>query len=128
MIQLGTLRDKQGFKFNNLTANNLLDLFSNPDIANSIPIEERYNIFYTIAHHLKGKRKVSEKSFQQLDIIPFDIDEMDTSAELLPRYVEVILKAIGCTLDSTSVVFSGNGLHFLVHLDSNNRRGVFKKT
>ena len=45
------------------------------DLPTFLRPEERYNIFYTVAHHLEGERTI--KSWQCQDIIPFDLDGID---------------------------------------------------
>lgn len=81
-----------------------------------VPEEERENLYYTVAHCGDEKRVID---FQ--DILPFDIDEIGANADLPPDqifdlYAKVVTDAIGADLSKTGVVFSGNGLHFLIHL------------
>lgn len=72
-----------------------------------VPDEERFNLYYTIAFCKDAKR-----DFDWQEIMPFDIDGIDT--ERRAEYVAPVLEALQVDAAKTVVVFSGNGLHFVV--------------
>lgn len=76
-----------------------------------IPQNERYNIHYTVAQCMEERgRKMAAQ-----EIIPFDIDEMDASR--YEEYIAPVCAALGVKRDEIGLVFSGNGLHFLILLE-----------
>ena len=77
-----------------------------------LPKEERYNLFYTVAHHLEGQR--TKKSWQAQDIIPFDLDGIDLTR--IDEYQDVVAEVLGFDLYKCAVVYSGNGVHILVEV------------
>lgn len=100
--------------------------FSEPmDIFNSdkldlllkeIPEDERYNLFFTVAHCFEQKgRKMKEQW-----LIPFDIDGIDLPAgrevEEAERVARTAAAAIGIDYKYLSVVYSGHGVQFFIHL------------
>lgn len=123
MIQILGIRqftDKKGkkekivtydaFLDKNWRQKNHKDMFTNIDkVIADIPADERFNIFYTIAHCNAEKR-----SFNHSEILAFDIDEMDQDKKL--EYIDIVLAAINLTRSNTTVIDSGNGLHFILQL------------
>lgn len=124
MIQVGSLRtwiQKDGTeskpyfkpvpKFNYKT---LRDLFDNieADLPSKLGADEHYNLFYTVAHHLEGKRQIT--SWQGQDIIPFDLDGIDL--DRIDEYPPLVAEACGFDLSKTAIVYSGNGCHILVQV------------
>ena len=90
----------------------ILDLFKNlKQHLNRIPQEEHWNLFYTIANCKDEKR-----GFLALGALALDIDGIDKT--LIPQYVELVAKILELQNSSLSVVSSGNGLHFIIHLKS----------
>jgi P4 family phage/plasmid primase-like protien len=109
------------FHDKNWRADSLGALFKDLDkhIA-AIPEADRWNIFYTLANCSEGKR-----DFKSQDIIAFDVDGIDTT--LLDSYIAVSCSALDVRQDQIGVVFSGNGLHFLVHIKDTIRDARFFK-
>jgi P4 family phage/plasmid primase-like protien len=104
-------------------------LFTNIDkIVEEIPEGERYNLFWTAAHCKPGTRVLLEQ-----DILPFDIDDIDTSK--LESYVEPISQALSIHPEKCPIVFTGNGIQFIVGLKNKitseeffqKNRGAYKK-
>ena len=109
MIQIVKLR--RGISFLNINVDRLEELFSEPnDVVRKIPEKERFNIYYTLAHHREGER--NKESFKKQSVIPFDIDDIDTTK--INEYLPLIEKALKVDLSKCAVVASGNGLHVLV--------------
>lgn len=94
---------------------------------NKVPDSERWNLFYTVAVCGDAKR-----SFSRGEILPFDIDGLDITR--VKEYIAPVIKTLKLDLNKTAIVFSGNGLHFLVKLYPaidekgfyNERRGQYK--
>lgn len=120
MIQIGHLKTwftKEGEKkvffkvVKGVSFKNLNDLFKNvKEKINTLPEEEKANLFYTVAHHLEGKRTF--KSWQGQDIIPFDLDGIDLNQ--IDRYPKIAAEALGVDLKKCGVNYTGNGIHLLV--------------
>lgn len=104
----------------NWRAPNLHTLFENLDkyIA-QIPEHERFNIYYTAAECGEKKREIKIQH-----VIPFDIDELkitDSPGDSLPfkecdAYIDTVCKSLEIQRSETGIVFSGNGLQFLVQI------------
>lgn len=75
-----------------------------------IPPAERWNLYYT--SHTCDTPKRKWKSPQE--VLPFDIDGIDV--ENVEAYIPLILEATGLKREETGIVFSGNGLQFVVGL------------
>jgi P4 family phage/plasmid primase-like protien len=87
-------------------------LFKNIDsYLKEIPEKERFNLFYTVAICSDKKRE-----FSQQTVIVFDIDGIDHM--LTEQYIAVTLKTLGLSHLETGIVASGNGLHFIVGLQT----------
>lgn len=80
--------------------------------------DEIWNVYYTVCECLEEPGR----KFLRQSHIPFDIDGLDlpfdttvdrTKLEIISR---AVCEAIGVGFDDTAVVFSGNGLQFLVGL------------
>lgn len=115
MIQLGKIR--KGFSFiDGFIYPSIDELFKNveKDLDKFIAQNEQYNIYFTVAHHLKGKRKGD--SFKQQDVIAFDIDGVDTNN--LDAYPPVICDALGVSPNDCGIIYSGNGIHIYIKLVS----------
>ena len=127
MIQIGTIRDKKGFNFiAGFNYPTIRELFNRveKDLDKFIAQNEQFNLYFTVAHHLQGKRKAD--SFKQQNVIAFDIDGVDTSR--LDDYLAPIEKALAVPLDKCGVVYSGNGIHIYVGLkEPISDRDYFKK-
>lgn len=77
---------------------------------------ENFNIYYTVSDCLEERgRKLLRQNH-----IPFDVDKLelgdsfDISDEVLRPIAEVVCAAIGVDYARVGIVFSGNGLQFLV--------------
>jgi P4 family phage/plasmid primase-like protien len=79
-----------------------------------IPPAERWNVFYTTAHHGGQGKQRDGASFESQDILPFDIDGIDIA--LADSYIPIVANFLGLPDSQFTVVLSGNGLHFLVQL------------
>ena len=123
MIQIGRIR--QGFQyFDQVNAPSIEELFNKlPDIIAQIPSEERWNCYYTLAHHEVGNRIT--KTFQSQEVIAFDIDGIDTSN--YSDYIPVVCDALSIDAAKTLVINSGNGLHFLILVEPITDVKYFKK-
>lgn len=100
---------KKGFHYKSLK-----ELFDNvqADLDNHYSEEDQYNLFYTVAHHLEGKRERS--SWQGQDIIPFDLDGIDL--DRIDEYPSIVAEVCGFDLDKCAIVYSGNGCHILLQV------------
>jgi len=109
MIQLLKLRGNA--RFICVQAPTVQDVINDSaDIAKGL--SEPVNIFYTLAHHTKGKR--THKSFESQDVLPFDIDGIDHAKT--ETYIEIICRTLGLDVKTTGIIASGNGLHLLVRI------------
>lgn len=91
---------------------NVDDLFTRPKEIldqNNIPEDQRFNLYYTIA-----KCDGTKRGFAQLEIIAFDIDDIDKSK--IELYEAPVLDVLGVKPQTCAVVSSGGGLHFIVKL------------
>lgn len=91
-------------------AENVSSLFQNLDsLLSTIPESEHYNLYYTVASCLEE----SGRKFEQQNVIPFDIDNINV--DMVSEYISPVLMALGgLEFGKTGIVFSGNGLQFLV--------------
>jgi putative DNA primase/helicase len=124
MLQIGTIR--KGFSFiDGFIYPSLGELFERveKDLPKFLAENDRYNVYFTVAHHLKGKR--IGDSFKQQDVIAYDIDGVDYSR--IMEYLPAIEQALGVDIDKCGVVFSGNGLHIYIKVNPITDRGYFKK-
>jgi P4 family phage/plasmid primase-like protien len=97
----------------NWRAPSVVDLFQNIDhYTSKIPTKERYNLFYTVANCAEGKRQ-----FQEQHVMVFDVDGLDHGQDR-ERYITAVCSALGLDRKATGIVFSGNGLHFIVGLQT----------
>ncbi len=109
----------------NFTGSSVMSLFMhNEDVINKIPESERFNLHYTLCEcHQDDK----PRQFYRQNIIPFDIDGVDTSR--IDDYLEPVLDVLGVHRSDTGIVNSGNGLHFLIGLETYiEDAGYFKDT
>lgn len=88
-------------------------LFANIETyLEKIPEKEQWNLYYTCANCLEEKgRKLREQS-----VLPFDVDGIDV--ERRKEYLKPVLQALGVKHDDTGIIFSGNGLQFIIGLSS----------
>lgn len=105
---------EKGWRFNNL-----FDVFDNEKLTtllDKIPEAERYNVYFTVANCYEQKGRKLRAQWA----IPFDIDGMSLpingEVEEAKRIVQVATKAIGVNYEDVSVVYSGNGVQFFIHI------------
>lgn len=87
-------------------------------IKSQIGEDQLWNVYYTVCECLEepGRKFLSQSH------IPFDIDGLDLPFDTsVPRpqielVARAVCEAIGVSFDETGVVFSGNGLQFLIGL------------
>jgi putative DNA primase/helicase len=104
---------KHAFHDKQWQAPSVIDVFANlSQYLEVIPPEEHYNLYYTACNCLPDTKK--PRLFAYQEIIPFDIDGIDPTAE--SKYVEVICDTLAIDPDETGIVFSGNGLQFIIGL------------
>lgn len=102
----------------NWRAVSLPHLFANLEqTLEKIPEKERYNLFYTVANCADGKRE-----FREQHVMVFDVDGIADSAKSDPAqlepYIKAVCEALRIERSQTGLVFSGNGLHFIVGLQT----------
>ena len=124
MLQIGKLRywtppnetEEKGFikMVKGFYYPDLKTMFDNveSDLPKFLNEKEHYNLFYTVAHHLQGKRYKS--SWQGQEIIPFDLDGIDL--DRIDEYPPLVAEACGFDLSKCAIVYSGNGCHILVQV------------
>lgn len=76
-----------------------------------VPKRERWNLFFTIADCEDGKRE-----FKALNVLAFDIDGINQ--KYTDKYIETVCAVLGVKEKQTGISCSGNGLHFIVGLNS----------
>lgn len=89
------------------------EIFTNPVAVLDrckVPETERYNLYYTIASCDDTKR-----GFAKGEIRPFDIDGIDITRRT--EYIQPVFDVLKLDAAKTTVVFSGNGLHFIIALE-----------
>ena len=96
-------------------AHSVPSLFANYDkLLKRYAIDERYNLFYTVAHCINNRELVSQK------IIPFDLDDADeTKISLYTDIFTAVLRVYSPDVTSAGigVVWTGNGAHFLLEVE-----------
>jgi len=106
------LKKKHAFFDKEWRARSVGDLFANVDeYLKDIPEDERWNLYYTAANCFERAGRVLD--YQH--ILPIDIDGI--VREDYQSYIPVILESLGLQLDQTGVVFTGNGLQFIIGLE-----------
>lgn len=103
----GREKKKDAFFEKNWRSMSIKDLLENIEgHLEKIPEADRFNLFFTQANCTEKKREFKEQT-----VIPFDFDSIDTGR--IPEYIKAFQDLIG--LDPT-VIFTGHGLHFMIHL------------
>jgi len=98
-------------------ADSVPELFQNIEaIISQIPEEERWNLYYTAAT-CEEQKSADEKGrkFVSQEILPVDVDGIDV--DRLDEYVTVVCKELDVDKTKIGIVFSGNGLQFILKLD-----------
>lgn len=94
-----------------VAAESIPDLFGNAEkYLNEIPVNERFNLHYTLADCFEAPRL-----FKSQSTIPFDLD--DINVDRVSEYVSLMVKELGVPFNEMGITFSGHGLHFLVEID-----------
>jgi len=92
-------------------APSVAELFLNLDeIIKDIPENELWNLYYTASHCKEEKGRI----FVEQEILPIDIDGIDV--ERLDEYVTLVCQELELKKEETGIVFSGNGLQFIIGL------------
>jgi P4 family phage/plasmid primase-like protien len=81
--------------------------------------ENLKNVYYTVASHygVGGPDPVRDKkSYENQEVLAFDIDYIDT--QRAHEYIPVVSKVLGIAPECLTVVFTGNGLHFILQLQT----------
>jgi hypothetical protein len=97
----------------NITVENHAELFKNLNTyLAKIPEDERWNIHYTLGHGVAGH----DRDWGQQDIIPFDIDQIETDEEgnFNEEYLAVFFNVVKVDRSKCVVVASGNGIQILI--------------
>lgn len=100
---------KETFFAKKWRAPDVRELLTNIDTyVGRIPEAERYNLFYTVGSCSEERGRHLETQ----NIIPFDLDGIDTTK--LADYQAIVSSVIGVPESDMAIIFTGNGLHFLV--------------
>jgi putative DNA primase/helicase len=75
-----------------------------------IPSDEHYNLYYTAAKCEDRPGRI----FVEQEVIPFDLDGIDVTR--FQDYIPVVCAELGVPSEQMGIVFSGNGLQFIVGL------------
>lgn len=106
------IKKKHAFFSEGWRASSLKDLFTNIDsYIEQIPEDERVNMYYTAANCF-------EKTGRHMDyqhVLPIDVDGIER--DKYQDYIPVICNALGIEANKTGIVFTGNGLQFIIGLD-----------
>ena len=106
------IKKKHAFFTEGWRVSSLRELFLNIDeYIEMIPEAERVNMYYTAANCF-------EKPGRHMDyqhILPIDVDGIDR--DKYKDYIPVICEAIKIDYAKTGIVFTGNGLQFIIGLD-----------
>lgn len=110
----GYSRKREVFFTKGYRSTSLEEILQSTDkLLEKVPENERYNLYFTVAHcHETNGRKLKEQHY-----IPFDIDELSSEEEAEP-VTRAALAALGVEWENTGVVFSGNGVQFFIKINS----------
>ena len=106
-------------------------LFENIDrLLETFNHEDQYNLFYTVAH-IRGDD--STRTLVSQEIIPFDVDDVDENQ--IEDCILVVENVLGISREEMGIIYSGNGLQFLILLENpiehkdyfNKKRDIYKK-
>lgn len=134
MIQILALRAPSGVRYEGnqapraveswfdkgLRAPSVDDIFTDPtSFIESVSPSERWNVYYTVSECLEERGRKFSRQWH----IPFDVDGIDVpegienNPLLLSTTARLVCAALGVEFDDTGVVYTGNGLQFLIGLD-----------
>lgn len=119
MLQIVALRRGIVFPGQKVLVHTLPECFTQLDkVLEAIPESERYNLFYTLAHHSGAENTTipvrTAKTFLAQEAIGFDIDHIDCTKP--DEYAEVMAGVTGIAKEHTIQIATGNGYHFIVLL------------
>ena len=91
-------------------------IFENIDeVISAIPKEERWNVYYTALNCKDpGEHQRKLRIFDSQRYIPFDVDNL--APDKLDDYINLFFEQTKLDRDKTAIVFSGNGLQFIVEI------------
>lgn len=105
------VKKKHEFYTKGWRASSVGELFTNIDqYINEIPEAERVNLYYTAANCF-------EKAGRKMDyqhVLPIDVDGINR--ERFEEYVPIICDSLQIQAEETGIVFTGNGLQFIIGL------------
>jgi len=108
----GELITFDAFHEKNWTAPSVYELLRDfPKHIEQIPIEQRWNLYYTLANCNAGKRDFSSQS-----VVAFDLDHIDQTK--VDETINCVLGVLRVDRESTGIISSGYGLHFIIALEN----------
>lgn len=117
-------KNKLGEKWFKVESGTTESLFQNLEkVIACIPEEERFNLFYTMAHTKLRDR--NRESFISCDVIAFDIDKIFTDEK--ERYLEPLSIALKVDLKKCGVIWSGNGVQVIIKLKESVGKEFFER-
>lgn len=94
-------------------ADSVKDLFANIDTyLSQIPEDEHWNFYYTASRCLEQKGRILDTQ----DILPIDIDNINVTE--VEEYIDIVLDTLNIKREDTGIVFTGNGLQFIIGLNT----------
>lgn len=97
------------------------------DIIEEIPENQRFNVFYTLAHHRGAEgadhAQRSIATFDYQDVLAFDIDAANVDRHL--EYTNILSDVLKIPPTFFIIVCSGRGLHYLVWLEKPIKKATF---
>lgn len=116
-----------------LSAPTLAELLRTPKkFVDQMPAGERWNVYYTQGDSVDAAEG-SGREWKSQTLLSFDLDGIEVrgsgpDGEFDPAYVDTFFKAVRVDPDKTGVIYSGNGLHFLVEMRARvSERAWFEK-
>lgn len=101
----------------------LVDASAMEELLSKIPDAEKWNLYYTVADCYE-EREVGEKGrrLREQWAIPFDIDGLDLPPgeehAAATNAARIAAEALGLKYEDLTVIFTGNGVQFLVHTEA----------
>lgn len=109
----------KGWRFN--TIDELFDTAKRNQVIDNIPVEERFNLYFTVADCFEESgRKLKEQHVVHFDIDGLDLPEELTNEEqwaVAEKAVRCACEVLGVDFYDISTVFTGNGAQFFIKLD-----------
>jgi len=87
-------------------------------VIEQIHADNRTNLYYTLYETSHSFQEPKARPFVKQKYLAFDCDKMTISQDgsYSEKYINTFFKVTGLDPDKTAVIFSGNGLHFIVGL------------